>query len=117
VTQTEPPPADSDEADREWHNGSGEAPDHNALKALSLAHKAVNKFPDLARRYQKFIGTAAVVSSALIVLSSIAVSKRMHRGESDEKILAEITPDEIENAGKSRPAKPTNKDKDNSRMH
>jgi hypothetical protein len=110
VTQTEPPPADSDEADREWHNGSGEAPDHNALKALSLAHKAVNKFPDLARRYQKFIGTAAVVSSALIVLSSIAVSKRMHRGESEEHILSEITSEEIENAGKQKPQKPKNDD-------
>jgi len=119
VTAVEPAPndAEADEQDHDYHNGTGEAPDSSALKALHLAHQAVAKFPHLSRRYQKFIGTAAVVSSALIVLSSIAVSKRMHRGESDEKILAEITPDEIENAGKSRPAKPTNKDKDNSRMH
>ena len=119
MTEVEPAShdADADEQDRDYHDSNGEAPDSSALKALHLAHRAVAKFPHLTRRYQKFIGTAAVVSSALIVLSSIAVSKRMHRGESDEKILAEITPDEIENAGKSRPAKPTNKDKDNSRMH
>ena len=113
----QPPDADADETDHDYHNGNGEAPDSSALKALHLAHRAVAKFPHLTRRYQKFIGTAAVVSSALIVLSSIAVSKRMHRGESDEKILAEITPDEIENAGKGRPEKPKSKDKDNSRMH
>jgi hypothetical protein len=121
VTEVDPQPheADADETDHDhdYNNGNGEAPDSSALKALHLAHRAVAKFPHLTRRYQKFIGTAAVVSSALIVLSSIAVSKRMHRGESDEKILAEITPDEIENAGKGRPEKPKNKDKDNSRMH
>jgi hypothetical protein len=100
--------ASQDEPDdaTEWQNGQGEAPDASALTALQLAHKAVAKFPDLTKRYQKFIGTAAVVSSALIVLASIAVSKRLHSGESAEDILASITPDEIENAGKQHPAKP-----------
>jgi len=119
VTEVEPASHDSeaDEQDRDYHDSNGEAPDSSALKALHLAHRAVAKFPHLTRRYQKFIGTAAVVSSALIVLSSIAVSKRMHRGESDEKILAEITPDEIENAGKGRPEKPQNGNKGHSRSH
>lgn len=94
--------AEDDDAN-DWHNGQGEAPDASALTALQLAHKAVAKFPDLTKRYQKFIGTAAVVSSALIVLASIAVSKRLHSGESAEDILASITPDEIENAGKQHP--------------
>ncbi len=89
-----------------WQNGQGEAPDPSAMTALQLAHRVVAKFPDLSKRYQKFIGTAAVVSSALIVLASIAVSKRLHSGESAEDILASITPDEIENAGKQLPAKP-----------
>ena len=117
MTEVEPVPhdAEGEEPDHDYHNGNGEAPDTSALKALTLAHKAIAKFPHLSRRYQKFIGTAAVVSSALIVLSSIAVSKRIHRGESDEKILAEITPDEIENAGKQKPEKPKNGNKN--RMH
>jgi len=93
--------------DGEWqHNHQGEAPDHSALTALQLAHRAAAKFPELTRRYQKFIGTAAVVSSALIVLASIAISRRLHRGESAEDILASITSDEIENAGKHKPPKP-----------
>jgi cell division septation protein DedD len=76
------------------------------MNALQLAHRAVAKFPELTKRYQKFIGTAAVVSSAIIVLASIAVSRRLHSGESAEDILASITPDEIENAGKAQPIKP-----------
>ena len=105
MTESDPPlKADADDTD--WHNGQGEAPDHSALAALHLAHRAVAKFPELTRRYQKFIGTAAVVSTAVIILASIAVSRRLHKGESPDKILAEITPDEIENAGKEKPAKP-----------
>lgn len=91
----------------EWQNGQGEAPDASALRALQLAHRAAAKFPELTKRYQKFIGTAAVVSSALIVLASIAVTKRLNSGESAEDILASITPDEIENAGKQQPVKPS----------
>jgi hypothetical protein len=115
LTEIEPTRAESDQAepqsetdsDQEWHAGQGEAPDASALTALQLAHRAVAKFPELTKRYQKFIGTAAVVSSAIIVLASIAVTRRLHRGEGAEDILASITPDEIENAGKQRPIKPS----------
>ena len=99
--------AEDEPEDTQWQNGQGEAPDSSALTALQLAHRAVAKFPELTKRYQKFIGTAAVVSSALIVLASIAVTRRLHSGESAEDILASITPDEIENAGKQQPVKPS----------
>ena len=99
------PPA-TDHDDSEWHNGQGEAPDSSALTALQLAHRAVHKFPELTKRYQKFIGTAAVVSSAVLVLASIAVSRRLHNGQSPERILREITPDEIESVAKEKREKP-----------
>jgi hypothetical protein len=105
VTEIAPAPA-AESDDAEWHNGHGEAPDHTALTSLQLAYRAVAKFPELARRYQKFIGTAAVVSSALIILASIAVSRRQAKGESADRILAEITPDEIEHAKHDEPSKP-----------
>jgi hypothetical protein len=106
-------PAERPELDKgEWQNGHGEAPDNSALTSLQLAHRAVAKFPELAKRYQKFIGTAAVVSTALIVLASIAVSRRLHKGETPEDILASITPEEIENAGKEKPSKPKQKSRD-----
>ena len=98
--------AEDEPEDPQWQTGQGEAPDTSALTALQLAHRAVAKFPELTKRYQKFIGTAAVVSSAVIVLASIAVSRRLHSGESAEDILASITPDEIENAGKQQPRLP-----------
>jgi hypothetical protein len=108
VTEIVPPPAaESDDAD--WHNGNGEAPDQSALTSLQLAHRAIAKFPHLARRYQKFIGTAAVVSSALIILASIAVSRRQAKGETPDRILAEISSDEIENAKHDEPSKPKSK--------
>ena len=100
------------DSENDWHNGDGEAPDHSALTSLQLAHRAVAKFPELAKRYQKFIGPAAVVSTALIVLASIAVARRLHKGEAPEEILASITPEEIENAGKEKPSKPSKNRKD-----
>ena len=98
--------AEDEPEEPQWQNGQGESPDPSALTALQLAHRAVAKFPELTKRYQKFIGTAAVVSTAVIVLASIVVSRRLHSGESAEDILASITPDEIENAGKQQPIKP-----------
>jgi hypothetical protein len=109
LLELEPPPERAETEDSDWHNGNGEAPDNSAMSSLQLAHRAIAKFPELAKRYQKFIGTAAVVSTALIILASIAVSRRLNHGESPEKILAEITPDEIENAGKQKPEKPKTK--------
>ena len=105
MLELEPPPERTEPED-EWQNGHGEAPDGSALTSLQLAHRVINNFPELAKRYQKFIGTAAVVSTALIILASIAVTRRLHSGDSPEKILAEITPDEIENACQQKPAKP-----------
>lgn len=70
------------------------------MDIIRLAHRAVEKFPELTRRYQKFIGAGAVLSSAVIVLATIAINKRLKDGDSIDKILAEITPEEIENAAK-----------------
>ncbi len=103
MIETEPPP--SAENDDDWHNGQGEAPDRGAMDVIRLAYRVVGKFPDLTRRYQKFIGAGAVLSSAVIVLATIAINKRLTQGESIDKILAEITPDEIVNAGKKQKPK------------
>jgi len=98
VIETEPP-VQAEIDDNEW-DGQGEAPDRSAMDVIRLAHRAVDKFPDLTKRYQKFIGAGAVLSSAVIVLATIAINKRLTAGDSIEKILAEITPEEIEGAGK-----------------
>jgi len=101
------PEAESDI--HEWHNGNGETPDSHSLHALQLAHRAVDKFPELKKRYQKYIGPVAVLSSAVVVLASIADTRRLHRGQSPERILAEITPEEIESAIKETVRRPFKK--------
>jgi hypothetical protein len=100
----DPPQAEADDTD--YNNGQGETPDTGTQAALRLAHSAVRKFPELTRRYQVFVGTAAVLSSAVVVLASIAVSRRLHRGQSPDRILEEITTDEIESIAREKPAKP-----------
>jgi hypothetical protein len=103
--QTPTPEAELEEAD--WpHNHNGELPDTNTMSALQLAHKAVDKFPDLVKRYQKYVGGAAVLSSVVIVLASIAISRRLHKGESPEHILASITSEEIESMAQNKTENP-----------
>jgi hypothetical protein len=76
----------------------GETPDSATAQALSLALRAVEKFPELAKRYRNFAGPAAVASGALVVLAGVAVARRARRGQHPEQILDQITSDEIERA-------------------
>lgn len=108
LSETETPPeVEADDAD--WHNGQGETPDNHSLTALQLAHSAVEKFPELRKRYQKYIGPVAVLSTAVVVLASVAITRRMHRGQSAERILAEITREEIEDVGREKATRPEKK--------
>ncbi|MCH8849503.1 MAG: hypothetical protein IIC89_01605 [Chloroflexi bacterium] len=87
-----------DQEDDVWEHTEGESPDGATRQALSLAHRAAEKFPDLTSRYRVFAGTAAVVSGALIALASVAVARRAKRGQKPEQILEQITSEEIERA-------------------
>ena len=76
----------------------GERPDSATSDALKLAHRAVDKFPELAERYKNFAGPAAIASGALVVLAGVAVARRAMRGQNAEEILSQITSSEIEQA-------------------
>jgi len=76
----------------------GEQPDSATRHALSLAHRAVDRFPELARRHRRHVGPVAVASSALVLLAAIAVARRLRLEEHPEQILTSLTPDEIESA-------------------
>ena len=80
----------------EYHGG--ETPDSATAQALNLAHRAAEKFPELAKRYRNFAGPAAVASGALLVLAGVAVARRARRGQHPEQILEQITSAEIEQA-------------------
>jgi len=92
----------------EFHHNHGEAPEPHGQTVLQLAYRVVAKFPHLSKRYQVFIGTTAVVSAALLVLTTLAIVNRMSKGQSAEQILEEITQEEILGSGKTKPKKPKN---------
>src|SRR4030042_695804 len=77
----------------------GEQPDGATKHALNLAHQAIDRFPDLARRYRRFAGPAAFASTGLVLLAGIAIARRLRLGEQPDQIIASLTPDEIETAG------------------
>ena len=81
-----------------WEPVIGDQPDGWTKDAHGLAHQALDKFPDLRRRYRKFTGPAAVVSTGIVLLAGIAVTRRLRRGESPDEILEGLTPEEIEHA-------------------
>ena len=85
--------------DELWQDGvEGEVPDSATTQALNLAHRATEKFPELANRYKAYAGPAAIVSGALMALAGVAVARRLRRGQTPDEILEQITPEEIERA-------------------
>lgn len=98
TTEPDPMPPSNDDF---WDEVQGETPDGATQRALNLAHRATEKFPELAGRYRSFAGKAVVVSGALMALAGVAVARRARRGQNDEQILEQITPEEIERAAKT----------------
>ena len=94
----EHPPTTDHEHEELWENLQGESPDGATRQALNLAHRATQKFPELASRYSTFAGRAAIASGALMALAGVAVARRLRRGQQPEEILEQITPEEIEQA-------------------
>jgi hypothetical protein len=76
----------------------GEQPDGWTRDALGLAHKAIDKFPELRKRYSRIAGPAAILSTGVVLLAGIAITRRQRRGESPDEILEGLTPEEIVNA-------------------
>jgi hypothetical protein len=96
--EASPPQEPPGEGEDAWDVPEGEQPDSATRHTLNLAHRAVNRFPDLAQRYRRFTGPAAVVSTGLVLLTGIAIARRLRLGEHPEQILDSLTPDEIESA-------------------
>ena len=76
------------------HPSGGEAIDRTAQEAVRLAHRALERFPDLVLRH-KFIAGGAAVSSALVALAGVAVARRMRNGESAEEAVERVTEEEL----------------------
>jgi hypothetical protein len=75
--------------------GGGEQIDVAAGDAIRLAHRALNRFPDLLVRH-RYVAGGAAVAGALVVLASVAIARRMRQGESAEEAADSVTQAEIE---------------------
>jgi hypothetical protein len=89
----------------------GEPIDRAAGEAIRLAHRALERFPDIVRRH-KFVAGGAVVSSSLIALAGVAIARRIRAGQSPEEAVAAVTEEEVQgfrviapdlNAGQAEP--------------
>ncbi|MFB0900916.1 MAG: hypothetical protein QMB22_02780 [Dehalococcoidia bacterium] len=73
----------------------GDELDVNTIYSINLAYKLIKRFPKLEKRHRVVAGGLAV-SSALIILASIAISKRIKKGENIKTALNSISEPEIE---------------------
>lgn len=76
--------------------GGGEQLDLAAEESIRLAHRAINRFPELLRRH-RYVAGGAAVTGALVVLASVAIVRRMRQhGESGGEAADSVTEAEIE---------------------
>ncbi len=76
------------------HPSGGESIDRTAQEAVRLAHRALDRFPELVRRH-KFLAGGAAFSSALVALAGVAISRRMRNGESGDEAVERVTEQEL----------------------
>jgi hypothetical protein len=84
----------------------GETIDQVARDSISLAHRALERFPDLVRRHKVIAGGAAI-SSSLVILAGVAIARRMRQGETAEEALAGLTEEELQQLERVRTRRTT----------
>jgi hypothetical protein len=77
---------------------AGEPVDAETHRTLSLAHRAVAKFPELKGHYKAYAGAAAVVSSTATLIAAIALTRKTRRGMSGRDALAALTVEDMQAA-------------------
>lgn len=82
--------------------GGGEQIDIAAHDSIKLAHRALDRFPNLVKRH-RYVAGGAAVAGALVALAGVAVARRMRQGQTAEEAVAGVTQEEIESLqGRSR---------------
>ncbi len=80
----------------DWDSvAEGEPVDASTKRTLSLAHRAVAKFPELKGKYKGYAGAAVIVSSTATLIAGVAIARKMRNGMSGEKALAALTVEDI----------------------
>ncbi len=73
----------------------GERIEDVAQNAVRLAHRVVDRFPQVKKRHMVVAGGAAL-SSAIIAAAAVAVAKRINSGSSEEEAVNNVTESELE---------------------
>ena len=73
----------------------GETIDNVARDTIRLAHKTLDRFPDLVRRH-KIIAGGAAISSSLVIIAGVAIARRMRKGQTAEEAVAGMTEAELD---------------------
>ena len=90
---------DQMEDDFDWEAvAEGERVDAETHRTLSLAHRAVAKFPELKGKYKAYAGAAAVVSSVATLMAAVAITRKMKQGMSPGQALASLTAADLDAA-------------------
>ena len=76
------------------HPSGGERLQGTATDAVRLAYRGLERFPDLVKRH-KFIAGGAAVSTSLVVLAGVAITRRLRNGQSEEEAIASLTEEEL----------------------
>jgi len=88
-----------DEAGEQLGKLAGEALD-GAIKlgqtdAIRLAHRVLERFPEMRKKHM-FIAGGAALSSAVLIAAGVAIAKRIRQGQSGAEAAEEITEAELE---------------------
>ncbi|MBM4414954.1 MAG: hypothetical protein FJ035_01510 [Chloroflexi bacterium] len=87
------------------HPSGGEPIDRAAQESIRLAHRVLDRFPELVRRH-KFIAGGAAISTSLVVLAGVAITRRMRDGLSADEAVATVTEEEVQGLCVIEPAPP-----------
>ena len=82
-------------------SSAGEHIDSLSRDPIKFAYSLLDRFPDLVRRHKVIAGGAAI-SSSLVILAGVAISRRMRKGQSAEEAVADLTEDEVMNLESER---------------
>ena len=76
------------------HASGGERPDLLGHEAIRLAHRVLERFPEVVKRH-KFVAGGAAISPSLVALAGVAVARRVRAGAAPVEAVRQVTADEI----------------------
>ena len=77
------------------HASGGEHLDATSYRAVRLAHRALDRFPEVVRRH-RFVAGGSAVSASLVALASAAIARRIRAGATAAQAVALVTAEDLD---------------------